>query len=66
MRYTFVNRLLKAETPHQVITDALGHTTKEADKNYISMEASMLRQCAISLNLIGKKHWKEGDCNENT
>ncbi len=66
LRYTFVNRLLEAETPHQVITDALGHTTKEADKNYISMEASMLRQCAIGLNLIGKKHWKEGDCNENT
>jgi len=65
LRYTFVNRLLEAETPHQVITDALGHTTKEADKNYISMEASMLRQCAIGLNLIGKKHWKEGECNEN-
>jgi integrase len=66
LRYTFVNRLLKVETPHQVITDALGHTTKESDKNYITMEASMLRQCAIGLNLIGKKHWKEGDCNENT
>ena len=66
LRYTFVNRLLEAETPHQVITDALGHTTKESDKNYISMEASMLRQCAIGLNLIGKKHWKEGDCNEIT
>lgn len=65
LRYTFVNRLLEAETSHQIITDALGHTTKESDKNYISMEASMLRQCAIGLNLIGKKHWKEGDCNEN-
>ena len=66
LRYTFVNRLLEAETPHQVITDALGHTTKESDKNYISMEESMLRQCAIGLNLIGKKLWKEGDGNENT
>lgn len=66
LRYTFVNRLLEVETPHQVITDALGHTTKESDKNYISMEASMLRQCAIDLNLIGKKLWKEGDGNENT
>ena len=66
LRYTLVNRLLKAETPHQVITDTLGHASNDSDKSYISMEADMLRQCAISLELIGKKIWEEGATNENT
>ena len=65
LRYTLVNRLLKAETPHQVITDTLGHSSKDSDKSYISMEADMLRQCAIGLELIGKKVWEEGVTNEN-
>ena len=66
LRYTLVNRLLKAETPHQVITDTLGHASNDSDKSYISMEADMLRQCAIGLELIGKKVWEEGVTNENT
>ena len=66
LRYTLVNRLLEAETPHQVITDTLGHASSDSAKSYISMEADMLRQCAIGLELIGKKVWEEGVTNENT
>lgn len=63
-RRTLANRLLLDELPHQVITDALGHTSKEADKPYISMEEAMLRACALDLGEIGIKSWIGGDLNE--
>lgn len=63
-RRTLANRLLLDEVPHQVITDALGHTSKEADKPYIPMEEAMLRECALELGDIGIKSWKDGDRNE--
>ena len=63
-RYSMVHRLLSAKVPHQVITDALGHTSKESDKPYISMEDSMLRMCALDLSVIGKLSWKGGVSND--
>ena len=60
LRYTMVHRLLAVKTPHQVITDTLGHTSKESDKPYLSMEESMLRLCALDLSVIGKVSWKGG------
>jgi integrase len=60
LRYTMVYRLLKAKVPHQVITDALGHTSKESDKPYLSMEEPMLRMCALDLSIVGKVSWKGG------
>lgn len=59
LRYTMVHRLLERQVPHQVITDALGHSSKDADKNYITMEPPMLRLCALDLKDIGFKHWGE-------
>ena len=59
-RYTLVNRLLRAKTPHQIITNTLGHTSKESDKPYLSMEADMLRQCALNLSFTGNISWKGG------
>lgn len=58
-RYTLVHRLLEANVPHQVITDTLGHVSKNSDKPYISMEEAFLRECALDLSVIGKKKWKE-------
>lgn len=52
-RYSLVHKLLKAKVPHQIITDTLGHRSKESDKPYLSMEESMLRQCALDLSVIG-------------
>lgn len=63
-RRTLVNRLLLDEVPHQVITDALGHASKEADKPYIPMEEAMLRECALEPGDIGIKSWKGGGGNE--
>ncbi|MBW8383652.1 MAG: tyrosine-type recombinase/integrase [Youngiibacter sp.] len=63
-RYTLVNRLLRAKVPHQVITDTLGHRSKESDKPYLSMEADMLRLCALDLSLISSIPWKGGSANE--
>jgi len=59
-RYTLVHRLLVAKVSHQIITDTLGHTSKESDKPYLSMEESMLRMCALDLSVIGRMTWKEG------
>lgn len=56
-RYSMVHRLLAAKVPHQVITDVLGHTSKESDKPYLSMEDSMLRMCALDLSVVGSISW---------
>jgi len=57
-RYSMVHNLLAAKVPHQVITDTLGHTSKESDKPYLSMEESMLRMCALDLSVIGRITWE--------
>lgn len=57
-RYSMVHKLLAAKVPHQVITDALGHVSKESDKPYLSMEESMLRMCALDLSVIGRISWE--------
>lgn len=59
-RYSLVHRLLEAKVPHQVVTDTLGHTSKDSDKPYISMEEEVLKDCALDLSVIGKIEWKEG------
>ena len=60
-RYTLTHKLLLKKVPHQVITDTLGHVSKESDKPYLSMEEQMLRECPLDLSLIGQKFWEEGD-----
>lgn len=60
-RYTLTHKLLLNKVSHQVITDTLGHVSKESDKPYISMEEQMLRECPLDLSLIGQKYWEEGD-----
>lgn len=57
-RYTLVHRLLEIKVPHQVITDTLGHTAKESDKPYLSMEESILKKCALDCSEIGIITWK--------
>ncbi len=59
-RYSMVHKLLTAKVPHRVITDVLGHTSKESDKPYLSMEESMLRMCALNLSVIGRVSWRDG------
>jgi integrase len=63
-RYTLVNRLLLAKVPHQVITDTLGHKSRESDKPYLSMEENMLRLCALDLSLTGSIFWEGGSSHE--
>lgn len=60
-RYTLTHKLLLNKVPHQVITDTLGHVSKESDKPYLSMEEQMLRECPLDFSLIGQKYWKEGE-----
>lgn len=59
-RHTLVNRMLRAKVPHQVITDSIGHRSKESDKAYIAMEPDMLKSCALDLSLVGIPSWKGG------
>ena len=63
-RRTLINRLLLDGVAHQVITDTLGHTSKESDKPYIPMEEAMLRECALGLGKIGIKSWEGGEEDE--
>ena len=60
-RYALTHKLLLNKVPHQVVTDTLGHTSKESDKPYLSMEEQMLRECPLDLSLIGPKYWEEGE-----
>jgi len=64
LRYSMVHKLLKAKVPHQVITNTLGHVSKESAKPYLSMEESMLRMCALDLSVIGKISWKGSDSHD--
>ena len=63
-RYTLTHKLLLNKVPHQVVTDTLGHISKESDKPYLSMEEQMLRECPLNLSLIGQKYWEEGECHD--
>jgi integrase len=60
-RYTLTHKLLLNKVPHQVVTDTLGHISKESDKPYLSMEEQMLRECPLDLSLVGQKYWEEGE-----
>lgn len=60
-RHTLTHKLLLNKVPHQVITDTLGHVSKESDKPYLSMEEHMLRECPLDFSLVGQKYWEEGD-----
>lgn len=55
LRRTMVGRLLHAEVPHQVITDVLGHVSKDTDKEYYSMETERLRLCSLPLPGIAEE-----------
>ena len=59
-RHTMVYRMLASKVPYQVITDTLGHVSKETDKAYLSMDSSMLRMCALDLSEIGRVTWEGG------
>lgn len=61
-RHTLTHKLLLKKVPHHVITDTLGHISKESDKPYLSMEEQMLRECPLNFTLIGQKYWEEGVC----
>jgi integrase len=63
-RYSMVHKLLTAKVPHRVITDILGHGSKEADKPYMSMDEHMLRMCALDMSIIGSVSWQGSFSNE--
>lgn len=58
-RYTLTHNLLEAKVRHQVVTDILGHISKQSDKHYLSMEKDMLLECPLDLSDIGQKYWEE-------
>lgn len=49
LRHSLVYRLLKEEVPDYTITRVLGHTNKESDKPYLSLDERMLRECAMQI-----------------
>jgi len=61
LRYSMVHKLIKAKVPHQIITNTLGHASKDSAQPYLSMETSMLRMCALDLSVIGRISWQGSD-----
>lgn len=57
-RYSLVKRLLESKVSHQVITDSLGHSSKESDKYYLALEEDKLRLCCLDARWIGVKSWR--------
>ena len=57
-RYSLVKRLLESKVSHQVITDSLGHSSKESDKYYLTLEEDKLRLCCLDARWIGVKSWQ--------
>ena len=58
-RFTLVNKMLSHKIPHQIITDVLGHSSKDSDKPYMAIDEKMLRECPLDLSVVGQKHWEE-------
>lgn len=57
LRRSLARRMLEAQVPMRAITDTLGHTGRESDKPYLSMDERMLRECALDLSAVGIPEW---------
>lgn len=53
LRYSLVHGLMVAHTNHSTITQVLGHVSPDSDRNYLSTDYEMLRECSLDLSLIG-------------
>lgn len=60
LRRTLARRMLEASVTHAVLGDALGHSSSESDKPYISLDSRMLAACALDLTGIGFPAWCGG------
>lgn len=47
LRHTLAYRLLKNKVPSSLITQVLGHTDRDSDKSYLSLDDAMLMECAM-------------------
>lgn len=60
LRRTLARRMLEASVTHAVLGDALGHSSPESGKPYISLDSRMLAACALDLSGIGFPAWCGG------
>lgn len=47
-RHSLVYKLLKEHVPEYTITQVLGHVSRESDKPYLSLDDTMLKECAMA------------------
>ena len=59
LRHTLIKNLLHKETPHQHITDVLGHRSHNSDRSYYAISEKKLKECAQDLSVIGVPIWME-------
>ncbi len=59
LRHTLIKNLLHKETPHQHITDVLGHRSHNSDRSYYAISEKKLKECALDLSVIGVPIWME-------
>ena len=53
VRKTFATQLLEGNTKTELISDSLGHSTDDTVHKYLSLNASRMRLCAISMADVG-------------
>ena len=54
-RHSVAARMLAKEVPLHIISDVLGHGSKESSKQYLSTDGAHLKECALSLKGIEPK-----------
>lgn len=62
LRYSLAHAMMYTQTDHKVMTDTLGHQSKDSDRPYLSMNEEMLLKCALDLSSLGMGRYgkKEG------
>ncbi|MBS5632169.1 MAG: tyrosine-type recombinase/integrase [Clostridiales bacterium] len=53
LRRTFATNLLRGNTKVELIADSLGHSTDSTVHKYLSLDEERMRQCPISLGIVG-------------
>ena len=60
LRHSLASNLLRQNTPLPVISSILGHTNTESTLNYLRVDITSLRKCALSVPVMQIKQLTEG------
>jgi len=61
LRHCFASALLKEKVPLPVISELLGHKSMSSSMDYLRIDVTSLRQCALEVPLVSSSFYKQ-DC----